>query len=184
MSRYTKGIAIAQNGDGYRVTITDSIGEENPTPIVLDFPDLEAMQAYTDAEIRKAGAEKDLHETLLLRADRQRRAWFRELNALNLNTYYDRERANIFAWLTQFNLRYVNPQNDRIDCSVDENGFVRSLEDNSVQLRIAPDSRRRIRARVPGAGNEQFEVLSEDERFYSGRDVNNDFHRLRIIKKQ
>jgi hypothetical protein len=182
MSRYTKGIDITQSGDTYRVTITETVGDEQPIVTQLDLTETE-LQTYTDAQIDAQLSLQDLYEGLSKRAEGEQRAWFRELNKVGKNEYYSRKRPKIKEWTDGYNFRYLNTDGQEpIDCTINASGFVRPIEGAGNFLRVTFDSRRRIQARVPG-GN-LFTMLSLDEEWWVGTDENNITHRLRRIKKQ
>jgi hypothetical protein len=182
MSKYSKDIDITQSGETYRVTITETVGNEQPIVTTLDLTEAE-LKAYTDAKIDEASALQDLYEGLTLRAAGEQRAWFRELNKVNQNDYYSRKRPKIQEWTDGYNFRYSNTDGqDPIDCTINASGFVRPVEGAGNFLRVTFDSKRRIQARVPG-GN-LFTMLSTDEEWWIGTDENNVTHRLRRVQKQ
>jgi hypothetical protein len=181
MSRYTKQLDISTTETGYRVTITETVGDEQPIVTTLELTEAE-LKAYTDAEIDKAAALQDLYEGLALRAAGEQRAFFRELNKVNQNDYYDRKRPKIKEWTDNYNFRYLNTDGQEpIDCTINASGFVRPIDGTTNFLRVTFDSRRRIQARVPG-GN-LFTMLSTDEEWWVGTDDNNVTHRLRRVQK-
>lgn len=183
MSRYAKNIDLQPNGTGYDLTITETVGDETPIVTTLSFADATELKAYTDAQIDKAIAEQTLYETLAQRADGESRAWFRALNGVNQNTYYNDKRPKIKQWADGYDFRYSNTAGqDPVDARINASGFLREIGGPGNFLRITFNAKRRIEARVPGAA-ETFTMLSADEKRWRGRDAEGTVHRIRRIKK-
>lgn len=183
MSRYSKDIDLQASGAGFTLTITEAVGDEQPIVTTLNFADATELKSYTNLQIDKAIAEQTLYESLAQRADGESRAWFRALNGVGENTYYNDKRPQIKAWADGYDFRYSNtagqsPVNARINAS----GFLREIGGTGNFLRIAFDARRRIQARVPGAAD-TFTMLSADEEWWVGTDADGTVHRIRRIKK-
>jgi hypothetical protein len=183
MSRYTKSINLQQDGTGFALTITETVGDESPIVTELSFADATELKAYTDAQLDKAIAEQTLFETQANRAEGEQRAWFAALNSVSENDYYSRKRPKIKEWTDGYNFRYLNSAGQApVDCTINASGFVRPIEGAGNFLRVTFDSRRRIEARVPGAPD-TFLMLSADEQWWVGTDADNVMHRLRRIQK-
>ncbi len=184
---YTKRINITQVPEGYQVTISQEIGEQSPEDIVLNFETEEELQAYAYGQIDIANLEEDVAQIELEKAQREGRAWFRELNELGLNDYYTDRRPKIAAWTALHSFRYRKPQTEEapIDGNIDENGFLRDVEQFSNRpLRITYFTRRRFRAVIPGGNVAPFEMFSRDQKFWRGTDEEGTLHVIRIIPKK
>lgn len=183
MSRYSKNIDLQPNGTGYDLTITETVGDETPIVTKLNFADETELKAYTDAQIEKAIAEQTLYETLANRADGDSRAWFRALNGVGQNTYYNDKRPKIKQWADGYDFRYSNTAGqDPVDARINASGFLREIAGPGNFLRITFNAKRRIQARVPGAAD-TFTMLSADEEWWTGTDAEGTVHRIRRIKK-
>ena len=184
MSKYSKNIDLQPDGAGFALTITETVGDEQPIVTELSFADSTELKAYTDAQIDKAIAEQTLYETLAQRADGESRAWFRALNDVGQNTYYADKRPAIKQWADGYDFRYSNTAGqDPVDARINASGFLREIAGPGNFLRITFNARRRIQARVPGAA-ETFTMLSADEEWWRGTDAEGTVHRIRRIPKQ
>lgn len=183
MSRYQKQIALTEQGTGYQLTLTETVGDETPIVTTLTFADEAELKAYTDAQIEKALAEQTLYESLANRADGDSRAWFKALNEVGQNTYYNDKRPKIKQWADGYDFRYSNTAGqDPVDARINASGFLRELKGPGNFLRITFNARRRIEAKVPGA-SDTFVMLSADEEWWIGTDAEGTTHRIRRIKK-
>lgn len=178
---YTQSINIEQTAEGYTLTVTTLI-DEQPITTTLNFATAEELKAYVFPQIEEALAREVIAQQQAQRWEGTARAWFRELNGVSQNDYYNTKRPKIIEWMQGYHWRYRAPGEDAVNCELLNSGFLRRLENPANVFRLTPDNKRRWSGRQPGG--DLFEMLSSDQEFWRGKDAAGETHIIRRIKKR
>ena len=105
---YTQNINIEQTAEGYTVTV-QSIIDEQPITTTLNFGTAEELKAYVFPQIEEALAREVIAQQQAQRWEGTVRAWQRELNAVNQNDLFNKNRPEIIEWMQGYHWRYRAP---------------------------------------------------------------------------